>query len=133
MFLNPREVAFGLVTWSNVASVTIERSAERSFVEFSDDGPHVVLADVPEQRVDVRVSQELLGDDMDVPKPGEEGTLVFETAPSSSGANRRSVSMTAVVLNVKYQVSRKSGSARTVELIAVSSDGLVDPVTVEDA
>lgn len=131
LLLHPREVSFGAATWSNVVSVSIERRAEKSFVEFSDGGPHVVLADVPEQRVEVSVVQELLGDDMDVPKPGEEGALVFETSPNSSGAGRKRVSTTAVVLNVKYRVSRKVGSGRTVEFVAVSSDGVADPVTVE--
>jgi hypothetical protein len=131
LFLHPRVVSFGGVDWSGVESVAIERAAARSFVEFADTGPHTVLADVPEQRVEVRVVQDLLGEDMDVTRPGEIGTLGFETAPNSSGAGRKRVSMTAVVLGVKYQVSRKGGSSRTVELVAVSADGAADPVTVE--
>lgn len=133
LFLHPRVVSFGGVDWSGVESVAIERSAARSFVEYGDSGAHAVLADVPEQRVEVRVTQELLGEDMDVPRPGEVGTLEFETAPNSSGAGRRRVSMAAVVLGVKYQVSRKGGSARTVDLVAVSADGQADPVLVEEA
>lgn len=131
LFLHPRVVSFGGSDWAGVESVAIERSAARSFVEFGEQGPHAVLADVPEQRVEVRVVQELLGEDMDVPRPGEIGTLGFETAPNSSGAGRKRVSMTAVVMGVKYQVSRKGGSARTVDLIAVSADGAADPVLVE--
>ena len=132
LYLHPREVTFGGVTWSNVASVAIERAAARSFVEAGGVGPHAVIADVPEQRVGVTVVQELLADDMDAPVPGWQGTLAFETALNSSGAGRRRVSMAAVVLGVSYRVSRRSGSARTVELVAVSGDGVADPVTVED-
>ncbi len=132
LFLNPREVTFGGVVWSEVESVSIARSAARSFVEFGDAGPHAVLVDVPEQRVGVTVVQELLGDDVDVPKPGEQGALSFVTSANSSGAGAKQVSMTAVVLDVKYKVSRKVGSSRTVELVAVSGDGVSDPVTVVD-
>ena len=130
LIVDPREVSFGAVTWAGVTSVAIERSAAKSFAEFGAVGPHVVLADVPEQRVEVTVVQEFLADDMDAPVPGEAGALSFETALNGSDAGRRSVSMTAVVMRVRYSASRKSGSVRTVELLAVSSDGAADPVTV---
>ena len=132
LFLFPKEAGFGSATWSNVTSVAIERKAEKSFLEFADGGSHVVLADVPEQRVSVTVIQELLSDDMDEPSPGEQGLLSFETAPNASGAGRKRVSMTAVVLGVDYQVSRKAGSVRRVDLVAVSADGVADPVGVVD-
>ena len=130
LIVQPREVSFGPVTWAGVSSVSIERRAERSFTEFAGEGPHAVLADVPEQRVGVTVVQELLEDDMDAPSPGESGTLSFETALNSSAAGRKRVTLTGVVMHVRYAVSRKAGSVRTVELVAVSSDGVVDPVTV---
>jgi len=130
LIVQPREVSFGSVVWSDVASVAIERKAGRSFLEFGDEGSHVVLADAPEQRVEVTVVQELLEDDMDAPSPGESGVLTFETALNSSTAGRKQVTLTGVVMNVKYTVSRKAGSVRTVDLVAVSSDGVVDPVLV---
>jgi hypothetical protein len=131
LIIDPREVSFGASTWSGVTSVAIERKAARSFAEYAGTGPHVVLADVPEQRVEVTVVQELLGEDMDAPVPGWAGELSFETALNGSAAGRKRVSMQAVVLGVRYAASRKSGSVRTVELLAVSADGATDPVSVE--
>ena len=132
LIVDPLEVTFGAATWASVTSVAIERRAARSFAEYGADGPHVVLADVPEQRVEVTVVQELLADDMDAPVPGELAELSFETALNSSSSGRKTVSMDAVVLGVKYGVSRKSGSVRTVDLLAVSGDGSADPVRVVD-
>jgi hypothetical protein len=40
------------------------------------------------------------------------------------------VSMTAVVVALSYGATRKAGSSRTVELVAVSSDGVADPVSM---
>lgn len=133
LLLNPRRVMFGSATWGNVASVAIGRSAQRMLVEWSDAGPHAVLADVSEQRVSIEVVQELLGEDMDTPKPGQSGTLTFTTAPTSTDQPLREVTMTAVVESVNYEVSLRRGSVRRVVLVAVSSDGSADPVVVSDA
>jgi len=128
--LNPRRVEFAGDTWGNVSSVAISRNAETLIAEWSDAGPHVVLADVPEQRVTVEVVQSLLGEDMDEPKPGAMGTLSFETGRSSTDASTDTVSMTAVVERVWYEVSVSRGSSRRVRLLAVSADGQTDPVSV---
>ncbi|MFT5424121.1 MAG: hypothetical protein ACI89L_001914 [Phycisphaerales bacterium] len=130
LVLKPRQVAFDGDTWGNVSSVAISRTAETMVVEWSDDGPHVVMADVPEQRVSVELVQSLLGEDMDEPKPGRMGTLSFETGSSSTDATTDTVSMTAVIERVWYEVSVSRGSSRRVRLVAVSSDGTADPVTV---
>ena len=63
LFLFPTDVEFAGAVWPGVTSVAIGRRAEKSIVEFGDGGSHVVLADVPEQRVEVTVSQELTADD----------------------------------------------------------------------
>jgi hypothetical protein len=131
LIIDPRAVSFGASAWDGVTSVSIARRAARSFEAYGGTGPHVVLADVPEQRVEVTVVQELLSDDMDTPVPGWTGELSFETALNGSQAGRNRVSMQAVVMGVRYSASRKSGSVRTVELLAVSADGAADPVSVE--
>ncbi|USN99749.1 MAG: hypothetical protein H6810_03560 [Phycisphaeraceae bacterium] len=132
LFLHPRSVSFGSASWDGVVSVAIGRVAARSVVEFGDNGPHIVMADVPEQRVDVTVVQELAGDDLASSSPGDSGSLRFEAASNASGAARKRVSMTAVVMSVKYLASGKGGSQRTVTLVAVADDGDEDPVTVAD-
>lgn len=130
LLLNPRRVSFGGASWERVTSVAIEPEAVRGITEWGDDGPHVVHADVPEQRVTVTVTQELLGEDMDTPTPGEQETLSFVTARNSSGSRERAVSLIGVIQGVKYRVSKQSGSSRVIELIAVSTDGSADPVDV---
>ncbi|MEZ6242777.1 MAG: hypothetical protein R3B57_07010 [Phycisphaerales bacterium] len=134
LVLNPRQVTFGSATWGNVASVSIGRTSNKLLAEWSDEGAHVVLADVPEQLVTVRVVQEMLGDDMDTPKPGESGELTFTTGANSSDAATREVTIaSAVVRTVSYETSTSRGSRRYIELIAVSSNGTTDPVSVDDA
>ncbi len=134
LVLNPRQMTFGGATWGNVASVSIGRSSNKLLAEWSDEGPHVVLADVPEQLVTVRVVQEMLGDDMDTPRPGESGALVFTTGPNSSDAATREVTIgEAVIRTVSYETSTSRGSRRFIELVAVSEDGTTDPVGVDDA
>lgn len=133
LLLNPRKVMFGSTEWGNVASVAISRWSAHTLVEWSDSGAHATLVDVPEQRVQVEVIQELLGEDMDTPKPGEEEELVFTTSPTSTSDPEREITITAVVESVRYEVSLRRGSYRRVALVAVSSDGSADPVDVDDA
>ena len=133
LLLNPRKVMFGSVEWGNVASVAISRWSAHTLVEWSDTGAHATLVDVPEQRVQVEVIQELLGEDMDTPKPGEAQTLTFTTSGRSTDAPGREVTMSAVVESVRYEVSLRRGSYRRVSLVATSADGSADPVSVDDA
>jgi len=132
LLLNPRSVVFGSATWSGVTSVSVDRDAERLVSELGASGPHVVLADVPEQRVRVKVVQEMDGDDLAAPEPGEMAAMSFTASANASGAGQTEVSLTAVVTGVRYEVSRRGGAVRTVSLIAVSSDGVADPVVVSE-
>ncbi len=134
LVLNPRRVSFGAGAWGNVSSVSIGRTSNKLLAEWSDEGPHVVLVDTPEQMVTIRVVQEMLGDDMDTPRPGESGELSFTTGSNSSDAATREVTVgEAVVRTVGYETSTSRGSRRFIELVAVSEDGTTDPVSVDDA
>jgi len=113
--------------------VAVDRAATRLIEEWSDNGPHAVLVDAPEQRVTVRVVQEPSGDAPGAPLPGESGEFVVFTAPASGDTGRLRVSCEAVVTRVEHEVSLRRGSVRTVWLTAVSADGANDPITVEDA
>lgn len=130
LLLNPRSVTFGSATWGGVTSVVIDRDGSRVIADQGDEGPYTVYADVSEQTVRVRVVQELAGDDLDDPIPGEQAALSFTTAPNSGSQSATTVSMTAVVTDVKYEIGRRGTPSRSVSLIAVSSDGLTDPVVV---
>ncbi|MAY75638.1 MAG: hypothetical protein CMJ31_13165 [Phycisphaerae bacterium] len=124
LLLRPQLVTFDGVEWRSVEKVVIERRAAKTVEAWSDGGPHVVFVDVPEQKVVVRVTQELACEDLDEPKPGELGELRFETALNGSSAGRTAVVVTGVVVGVSYGVSRGGVSTRVVELVAVSGDGV---------
>lgn len=130
--INPQTVKFGASAWPNVASVTVDRAADKLVADVSDLGPHVVLVDVPEQRVAVRVVADLQGEDLNGPRPGDAGTLVFFTSPAGTDGGRKKVSMNAVVTGVRHPGGPR-GFTRAIDLIAVSSDGITDPITIADA
>lgn len=133
LLLSPRTVTFAGTTWEDVSAVVIDRAAARAVKEWSDLGPHVVLADVPEQLVTLRVIQSVARDDVGAPVPSETGELVFHTAPAGADTPRRKIAAQCVVTDVTHELSLKNGAVRTVRLIAVSPDGAADPVTIEDA
>ena len=133
LLLNPRSVVFAGAVWEDVSAIVIDRAAARVIKEWSDLGPHVVLADVPEQVVTVRVVQQVARDDVGAPLPGDSGGLVFHTAPAGGDTPRKKVSAQCVIADVTHELSLKNGAVRTVKLVAVSTDGSADPVTVEDA
>lgn len=133
LLLNPRQVSFAGTLWEDVAAVVIDRSAERTVLEWSDLGPHAVLADVPEQRVSLRVVQQVTRDDLAAPRPGDAGELAFCTAPAGADTPRRRLRAQCVILDVSHELSLKNGALRTIRLAAVSADGDADPITTEPA
>jgi len=140
LIVRPGAVSFGGSVLEGVASVAIERTASRELEEWQDSGRYCVLADVPEERVRLKLVQEVDGHLLDGLKPGDEGTLVIEAARHGSDSGRVRVTVTGVVMDVRYAVpSRVSrpvggvsgGASRSVEVLAVSADGVTDPVVVE--
>ena len=131
--LNPRAVRFGETVWEDVSAVVVDRQARRTVTEWSDLGPQVVLVDAPEQLVTVRVVQQVARDDIGTPVPGDSGELRFATAPNGGDTPRRRVVAQCVVTDVTHELSIRNGAVRTVKLVAVSSDGVADPVSIEDA
>lgn len=132
LILNPAQVTFGTATWSDVAAVSIERRPHREVVEWSDAGPHAVMADVPEQRVDITVVQALSRDDLATPRPSEQAVLTVQVSPTASDAGRKKIVATCVIVRVEHDVIGKRGATRTIRLVAISSDGVADPITVTD-
>lgn len=133
LVMNPREVSFQGAVIEDVSSITVDRRAERVVMEWSDLGPHAVFADVPERRVVIRVTHEVVRGDITGPAPGDEGELIFHTSPSSSHAARRRVSATVVITAVAHELSRKRGAQRTIDAVALSANGLDDPIEVTSA
>jgi len=133
LLLNPRKVTFAGLLWDDVAAVTIDRSAKRTALEWSDLGPHAVLADVPEQMVRIRVVQHVARDDIGMPRPSDEGELIFHTSPAGADSPRRRIRAQCVILDVTHELSLKHGALRTITLVALSTDGAADPITTEPA
>lgn len=133
LLLNPRSVTFAGKVWEDVSAVVIDRAAVRAVKEWSDLGPHVVLADVPEQLVTLRIIQRVAREDVGAPAPGETGGLAFHTAPAGGDTPRRRFTAQCVVTDVTHEPSLKNGAVRTIRLIAISPDGAAEPITIEDA
>lgn len=129
LVLNPSEVVFAGEAWSDVWSVLIDRVGEEIIAERGDAGAEVVFADVTGVRVNVKVVRDMLRGDVGSPRPGQSAVLSLATSIGASDAERRTVSMQAVVTGVKHEVTLR-GATRTVEFVAISPDGHSDPVTV---
>lgn len=129
--IRPAQVTFGGEVWGAVDRVTIDRVGTRLVREWSDDGPHLVFADVAAQVVRARVTQALDQTTLTGPLPGELEELRVELA-AGGDEGRRLVRFDAVVESVTHEVSG-SRAVRTVSLIAVSDEGDEDPVRVSDA
>jgi hypothetical protein len=135
LMLVPRVVKFGAVAIERVVAVSVDRVAARSVVEWGDAGPHVVLADVPEQRVTVTVRQVLTREDLADLRPGASGQLVVFTGATAGESGRRKVSGSGVLLSAESEIRGGEGAAgasatRVLKFVMVSSDGTADPITV---
>lgn len=133
LLLNPESVKFGSSLWTDVTGVVIDRAAERLAAEWSDMGPYAVLVDVPEQRVTVRVTRRLVRDTPSSPVPSDAAELTVCTSPGAGDARRRRIRIQCVVTGVTHDMKDQRSATQTITLLAVSSDGAANPVTVEDA
>ncbi len=132
LLLNPRRVIFGNHEWDNVGAVAIDRATSRAVLEWSDSGPHPVLADSPEQKTTVTVTMDLQRDDLASPRPGDTGVLALDTSPTGADLPRRRYTMTCVVTDVSHELSLRKGAVRTIRLVALSPDGATDPISAID-
>lgn len=127
--LLPTQVSFAAQSWPRITSIAIDRTAARQVVEWSDAGPHAVFVDVPEQRIDISVTQDLTDDGaFDAPRPAQAGIFEFTTAPGGSDARRVRVSMQAVILSITHDHTPKKFT-RTIRLLATAATGATDPIT----
>lgn len=133
LLLNPQAVKFGVALWPDVVAVLVDRTPELQVVEWSDTGPHAVFADVPEQRVTLRVSRRLLRDTPVSPRPGDSAELVAYSSPTAGDALRQRLRAACVVTHVTHEFSTQRGAIQTVTLVALSADGATDPIAIEDA
>ncbi len=125
---HPQSVSFLSTPLPDVDAIAVDRRSSKQTEERTDLGPHIVFADVPEQRVTIAVTRTLTRDEPTSIKPGAQGQLRFTVAPSSSDALRRAFTVTAVVLSVEHDLSRKASARQRITMLAVSTDGAADPI-----
>lgn len=129
IWLNPENVTLGTFALRDVTHIAIDRAARRTAEEWTDLGPHAGFVDVPEQRVTVFISRQILETETSAPKPGETHALTFRTGPRASASANRLVTLTAVVTSVEHSISKSGRATQSIRATAISSDGAVDPVT----
>lgn len=128
--LSPESVTFDGQVWEGVESIAIDRVAMREVVEVGDLGPEVVFADVPERRVNVKVTRRIERSELGGVRLGDEGELVFRAGFGRTDAGWSRVSVPCVVTRVGHDFDGR-GVKRMVTMVAVSPDGSSDPVVVE--
>ena len=134
--ITPTNVRFDTLTLDEVSHIAVERAPQREVVEWADLGAHATFADVPEQRITVKVVRRVLRGDLGALAPGQLGELSFVVSPVGAASGAKKHAAQCVVLAVKYDLThgpKSPGAVQTVEFVAISSTGAADPFTITDA
>lgn len=126
--LRPDRVEFEYQVWDGVVRVAIDRVSTKTVEGYDELGAYASYVDVSRQRVLIRVTQEIVADDLESPIPGEKGQLEL-IAGGGSDIERRRVRCECVVESVQNKIS-DYGATRSIVLIAQSEAGNVDPVEI---
>jgi enhancing lycopene biosynthesis protein 2 len=137
LITTPATVRFDTLLLDDVTLIAIESSAERAVVEWSDFGPHITFADVPEQRITVKVVRRIARGDLAALAPGQLGELSFVVSPAGTAAAAKKHAAQCVVLGVRYDLAgsaagKQPGAMQVIELVAISSSGSTEPFAVTD-
>ena len=133
LILNPQSVSLIGKTIERVRRVSVNRVPERLLLEWGNMGPYAIFADVPEQRIDIELVADLERGSLDGPVPGDDGTLEFFTAPTAGSGGRRRVEASVVVTEVRDGVEPGGGAQRRIKMVALSTTGTGDPISVSNA
>lgn len=128
--LRPDRVEFGGETWGGVVRVAIDRASARTIEGYDETGAYATHVDVTRQRVMIRVTQEIVGDDLEAPIPGELGELEL-MASNGTELERRRVRCDCVIESVQNKIS-DYGATRSIVMIAQSDSGGNDPVRISN-
>jgi hypothetical protein len=147
LFLQPREVLLSGAVLSDVSMVVVDRIGMRVAKDWDDTGPFVRFVDVVDRQVTVRVVQQINRGGLVAPDLGSNVVLTFATSPTGSDVGRKRFAVNGVVTGVTHEIGRPTGGSkfggagvalavgatRTITIVATSSDGATDPVTMLDA
>lgn len=136
LIVDPERVEFDGVEWGGVVAVAVDRAAAGPIVEWTDAGPHPTFADAPEQTVTVRVHRRLSKNEIGSPRPGDLGLFRFVAAHAGDASSLVRASASAMVEKVGHRIVGGGGGGggvaeQTIQLVALSADGLADPLTLE--
>ena len=126
--LRPDQVKFDGGVWNGVVRVAVDRLSARTIEEYDESGSYATLVDVVRQRVVIRVTQEIEGDDLDIPMPGAFGEFEI-IAGNGTELDRKRVRCDCVIESVQNKIS-EYGATRSIVLIAQSDSGENDPVRI---
>lgn len=137
LIVQPRLVKLGGSVMPSVASISIDRTAEKVIKEWNDVGPQVVFVDAVRQTVAITIVQRLepaIDDDatgrvMRGPTLGEPSMLEVETAIGRGDGGAGRIEAMCVAVSVRHDLAGKAGPTRTIEFVCVSTTGDADPVT----
>ena len=132
LILHPADVTLLGAPLPGVESISVSREAVRFVTERTDAGPHTVFADAPEQAVEITILRAIEGQQPPGPIPGQQGALLFTGALSGADGPARRISATVVVRSARIELSRRKGAGQRIDLLALSTDGAADPITVQE-
>ena len=130
LITSPNSVRLGNLRLPDVDTIAIERSPRTLAEEWSDGGPYAIFADVPEQRVTLRIDRRLTNAQvLNAPEfiPGFSATLGCFVAASGTHAHSAELTASVVVTSIKYQLDT-SPIRQIITLLAVSASPGTDPI-----
>ncbi len=133
VWLHPKSVTLLGEELTGVRAVTVSASAKNVLEEWTDGGPYAAFVDATGVSVEIVIERDAVEDSAGLvggPVPGELGTLTLAAAPSGASAHVEDLTATVVVTSVKHTLHGGSGPTQRIACRAVSSDGIVAPVTL---
>ena len=128
LWIDPDNVTLGDAPLPGVSAITIDRRAERAITEWTDFGPHPTFADVPEQRIAIRIVRTIAPGETVTIRPGDALALAFRVGASLGASGAKTITASVVIVGVTHAADPKRGMAQTIECIALSSTGAADPI-----
>jgi hypothetical protein len=130
LLLSPERVRFATQVWPQVRSVAISRLTASEILDWNDRGPHAVFADAARQSTRVRIIRGVAADDLHLPVPGSQGDLEIRVREGAGDGGVAEIRCVAVLTGISYRLSARDLPERMIDLVALSTDGRQDPITI---
>jgi hypothetical protein len=130
LVIDPERVEFAGVVWAHVTGVAFSEAGQEVIEEVGDQGPRVVLVDVPVVRARVTVRQELAASSLHAPRVGARGVLRVRVSGAGADGAVATLACTCVVLSVAHALDAR-GASRVIECACESASGVGEAVVWE--